>query len=470
MEGKLEMTYSQQPLPNVKIYIFPTKYDKPIPVIAFLDTGAASSIIKPDILPSTHWNQCSAAFKAANGEIFHVTLISKLIYIQLFPGYIIKAKVYGSNLPGKDFILGFDILHNLQRVPKGLKHKNHLLPWTTVPNFYPLEILNPIKEEIIKISCATFHSEFLTKCSSPLWKNPDFFIALPFKKNEDINPTKASHPGMNPDHCKLAIEEVNQLQKEDLIEKTTSRWACEAFYVNKRAEQVRGKPRLVINYQPLNHFFADDKFPLPKREVLFQKLPKARIFSKFDLKAGFCQLGIKPEDRPKTGFCIPDHHFHWKVIPFGLKVAPSLFQKAMTKIFELILQNALVYIDDILLFSPDVDSHMALVAKFHNIVKQYGIMLSEKKMVIGEKEIDFLGMHISEGQYHLQPHIATQLEEFTTRNLTLGDDVIRHIFRHFSSPKGNGDEILLSNKSSSSCCHFLLKITLFLSSLNFFLR
>jgi len=105
----------------------------------------------------------------------------------------------------------------------------------------------------------------------------------------------------------------------------------------------------------------DDKFPLPKREVLFRKLPQAQIFSKFDLKAGFWQLGIAPEERPKTGFCIPERHYQWKVMPFGLKTAPSLFQKAMTKIFKPILPSALVYIDDILLFSMDVDSHLILL-------------------------------------------------------------------------------------------------------------
>lgn len=53
------------------------------------------------------------------------------------------------------------------------------------------------------------------------------------KKNEDINPTKASHPSMDPDHCNLALEEVDKLLNEDLIEKTTSPWACEAFMSTK---------------------------------------------------------------------------------------------------------------------------------------------------------------------------------------------------------------------------------------------
>ncbi|KAH9716803.1 hypothetical protein KPL71_021584 [Citrus sinensis] len=74
-------------------------------------------------------------------------------------------------------------------------------------------------------------------------------------------------------------------------------------------------------------------------------------------------------DRPKTAFCIPDAHYQWTVMPFGLKVAPSLFQKTMTKIFNPILHHALFYIDDILLFSPDHDSHQQLLLDFFHIVQ-----------------------------------------------------------------------------------------------------
>ncbi|GJS28649.1 putative reverse transcriptase domain, viral movement protein [Tanacetum coccineum] len=199
---------------------------------------------------------------------------------------------------------------------------------------------------------------------------------------------------------------------QGIIEPTTSPWACEAFYVNKRSEQVRGKLRLVINYQPLNHFLADDKFPLPQKKSLFQHLADARVLSKFDLKSGFWQLGIKPEDRPKTAFCIPDHHYQWKVMPFGLKNAPSAFQKAMITIFEPILANTLVYIDDILLFSPDEQSHAELLSKFYSLVAKYGIMLSEKKMEVGVTTIQFLGMEISDGKYQPQPHVAQELLKF----------------------------------------------------------
>ncbi|MGI4704674.1 reverse transcriptase domain-containing protein [Klebsiella pneumoniae] len=61
--------------------------------------------------------------------------------------------------------------------------------------------------------------------------------------------------------------------------------------------------------------------------ALLLQLASATVFSKFDLKAGFWQLGIIPEDRPKTAFCVPGYHLQWTVMPFGLKTAPSIFQR-----------------------------------------------------------------------------------------------------------------------------------------------
>ena len=104
-------------------------------------------------------------------------------------------------------------------------------------------------------------------------------------------------------------------------------------------------------------------------------------------------------------------------MPFGLKVAAFLFQKAMTKIFSPILHHALVYIDDILLFSSDHKSHQKLLLDFFHIVQAHGIMLSEKKSSIGKESIDFLGMVIKDGQYQPSPHITVELLKFPDTHL-----------------------------------------------------
>ena len=84
-------------------------------------------------------------------------------------------------------------------------------------------------------------------------------------------------------------------------------------------------------------------------------------------------------------------------------------------LFQPLLANALIYVDDIILFSKDEESHAKLLTEFYNLVKYQGIMLLEKKMVIGKSSIDFLGVNISDGKYTLQPHIANFLGEFSNK-------------------------------------------------------
>jgi len=272
-----------QPSPTAQISIKPEPFARPTPVIAYFDTGAAAALINPTLLPDTHWKSTNLTFRAVNGELFQITKISKPITIQLFPNMRINHQVLGCKLTGKDLLLGFDILHQLPALrwsKHGLTSPPHFLPWTHIPKLYHLSYDPAV--QMLQSSCATSHSTFSHKY--PLWKNEQIFVHLPFKLNEDVKPTTASHRGMAPELYQQATKELAQLQTEGIIEPTSSPWACEAFYVNKRVEQTRGKLRLVVNYQPLNHFLADSKFPLPQKSDMFQHIKEAKIFSKFDLK------------------------------------------------------------------------------------------------------------------------------------------------------------------------------------------
>jgi len=100
-------------------------------------------------------------------------------------------------------------------------------------------------------------------------------------------------------------------------------------------------------------------------------------------------------------------------MPFGLKNAPSEFQKRMEDIFggeEYII----VYIDDLLVFSKDVNSHKMHLETFSELVYKHGLVLSdsEEKFQIGKVRIDYLGLHIEQGQVNLQPHVLTHFLKF----------------------------------------------------------
>ncbi|KAH9769462.1 hypothetical protein KPL71_012011 [Citrus sinensis] len=330
------------PIPSIKLQILPSKFQRPIPAIGLIDTGAQRSMLNPHILPSEYWTQFEEHFKAVNGKLFTTSLITKKpIGIQIFPNCVIWTKVICSTLPNKDILLGFDILHqikHLQIIPTGIRVKSMFKPFTDILKLYNLsetpQSYQDISTKLLSF-CPESHSEFTH--SNPLWKNKYFFIKLPFKLNEDINPTKATHPGMSPSDLLLAQQECSQLLAQGLIEPTSSQWACQAFYVEKHSEIVRGKKRLVIDYQPLNMFLQDDKFPLPRRQSMFTFLKNAQIFSKFDLKSGFWQLGIEPSKRSH-------------------------------------------------------DEHRQLLTQFYDIIQSHGIMLSTKKNTIATNNIEFLGL------------------------------------------------------------------------------
>jgi len=217
---------------------------------------------------------------------------------------------------------------------------------------------------------------------------------------------------MNAEYQKLCAEEVKSLLERGLIRKSTSPWNCYGFYVNKHSEQVRGVPRLVVNYKPLNKVLADDTYPIPNKSNLVTRIAGAKIFSKFDLKSGFWQVVIAEKDKFKTSFNVPAGHYEWNVMPFGLKHAPSKFQRVMDESLKPYFDWLIVYIDDILIFSSSVEQHFKHLHKFLHACQQAGLVLSKKKMDLFQTEIKFLGHNISKGQISLQPHAIEFANKF----------------------------------------------------------
>lgn len=141
------------------------------------------------------------------------------------------------------------------------------------------------------------------------------------------------------------------------------------------------------------------------------------------LKHNFGYLASNMRIDTKKTFCVSQHHFQWTVMPFGLQTTPSLYQKVMTKIFDPLLYTALVYIDNILIFSPDGEEHAHSLYQFNALAKKYGIILfaplthPKKKNASLQTKIDCLGMHIKERKHIAQSHIVEQLLKFLDKTL-----------------------------------------------------
>ena len=100
------------------------------------------------------------------------------------------------------------------------------------------------------------------------------------------------------------------------------------------------------------------------------------------------------------------------VMSFGLKNAHQVFQRKMDKILSDHSTFIIVYIDDILICSDNEKDHENHLNTFITLCKEYGIVLSEKKVDIKRKEIKFLGMIIDSEDIKLQSHIAKKIKDF----------------------------------------------------------
>ena len=113
-----------------------------------------------------------------------------------------------------------------------------------------------------------------------------------------------------------------------------------------------------MDYRPLNAVTIKNKYPLPRIDILFDQLSKAKVFSKIDLTSSYHQIKIRPEDIPKTSFSTRYGLYEYLVMSFGLTNAPAYFVYLMNSVFmEELDKFVAVFIDDILIFSTNAEEH-----------------------------------------------------------------------------------------------------------------
>ena len=189
------------------------------------------------------------------------------------------------------------------------------------------------------------------------------------------------------------FEELEDMEKNGIIEKSESEWVSPLVIVTKKD----GGVRLCVDYGQLNQITKFDAYPMPRIEELLDNIGSARFITTLDLAKGYWQVPMNPEDRDKTAFVSPKGLYQFTTMPFGLSGAPATFQRMMDEVLRGTESFAGVYLDDIIIHSDTWEDHLRHLDEALKRLEDAGLTLKLKKCSFATEDCTYLGYRIGRG-------------------------------------------------------------------------
>jgi hypothetical protein len=186
--------------------------------------------------------------------------------------------------------------------------------------------------------------------------------------------------------------QLQELLDKGFIQPRSSPWGCPAIFVKKKDKTLR----LCVDYRPLNEVTIKNMYHLPRIDLLFDQLARAKVFSKIDLRSGYHQIKIHPEDIPKTAFTTRYGLYEYLVMPFGLTNAPAHFMYLMNSVFMPELDKfVVIFIDDILIYSKNKEEQAEHLCIVLSHLREHQSYAKFSKYEFWFDEVPFLGHVLS---------------------------------------------------------------------------
>lgn len=196
---------------------------------------------------------------------------------------------------------------------------------------------------------------------------------------------------LSPSELLATKEYIIDLLRSGKIRPSKSPYGAPLFFI-----KLKNKLRGVIDYRALNRITKKNNSPIPRIDEMFDRLGGSVIFSKMDLKTGYHQVRVCPEDIEKTAFNSKYGQYEFLVMPMGLCNAPATFQTLMNDLFrEHIDEFVVVYIDDLLVFSKSQEEHYKHLDIVLAKLSEHELYVGENKCQFCVPEIEFLGMFVN---------------------------------------------------------------------------
>jgi hypothetical protein len=153
-----------------------------------------------------------------------------------------------------------------------------------------------------------------------------------------------------------------------------------------------GSLRLCVDYHGLNAMMVKDHILLPLIGEALDRLAKATIYTKLDVKDAYHNLRIAEGDEWKTAFRTKYGLYEYLVMPFRLTNAPASFQQWMNEILSDYLDVfCIAYLDDILIYLDNLEQYCQHVKMILRRVEEVGLTLKASKCEFHTNRTEYLG-------------------------------------------------------------------------------
>ncbi|GBG71210.1 hypothetical protein CBR_g8513 [Chara braunii] len=253
-----------------------------------------------------------------------------------------------------------------------------------------------------------------------LTESPTGIVSRPIQHRIEIEPGSRTPKGaaymMSPGELEELRKQLDKLLEKGWIRPNSSPFGAPVLFVPEK----EGEFRMCIDYKGLNAITVKNAEPLPRIDDLLDRVQGCKYFSKIDLKSGYHQIEVHPDDQYKTAFRTRYGHYEFIVMPFGLTNAPATFQHYMNDLFRPWLDKfVVVYLDDILVFSKTLQEHQGHLRQVLEKLREANFKINAKKCEWAKTQVLYLG-HVLDGD-GIKPEdskIATIRDWPTPRTLT----------------------------------------------------
>lgn len=210
---------------------------------------------------------------------------------------------------------------------------------------------------------------------------------------EGAVPKKPPQYRCSPHIQKEVDKEVARMLELDVIEESTAEWCNPLLPVKKSS----GEWRICLDCRRINDATKNEAYPYPDMLGILGRIERSKYFTVIDLSKAYWQIPLEESSRDYTSFRAGKNLFRFKVMPFGLKGAPTTQTKLMNKVLGIDLEPYVyVYLDDIIITSNSLKEHFRLLRLVAERLRQANLTISLEKSKFCQRRISYLGYTLSE--------------------------------------------------------------------------